>query len=123
MAGSRSGATGLIAFLATLGAFFSFLRPLTGLVRKLRLAKGFLKLAQVSSFIAGAQQLCLIAFEPSRFRRHLRPHDAVARARAYIGVIVSQHQTDARWSHEDLNTGHEQSPRARASPTIWAASS
>ena len=64
MAGSRSGATRLIAFLATLGAFFSFLRPLTGLLRKLRLAKGFLKLAQVSSFIAGAQQLCLYEDRP-----------------------------------------------------------
>ena len=41
---------------------------------------------------------------------HLTPHDARMRARAYIGVIVSQHQTDARCrSHEDLNTGHEQS--------------
>ena len=43
-------------------------------------------------------------------RAHLTPHDARVRARAYSGIIVPQHQTDARrGSNEQLNTGHEKS--------------
>ena len=103
MAGSRSGATRLIAFFATLGAFFGLARPLTGLLRKLRLAKVFLKLAQAGALIAGPQQVRLIAFEPSRFRRHLGPHGAGARARAYI-VQIRRRTTGRRPSLSIIGT-------------------
>ena len=110
MPGSRSSATRLIAFLATLGAFFGLTHSLIALLHKLRLSKSSMKLAQSRAFGAGAQQLRFIAFKPRHFRRHLTPHDARGRARAYIGVIVPQHQTDARRGcHEHLNTGYEKS--------------
>ena len=84
MASSRLGTAGLVAFLAAPGAFLGFACAIAGLLRKVGLSGSLLELAQAHALITGAQQLRFVAFEPILFGRHLRPHDARTRARAYM---------------------------------------
>jgi hypothetical protein len=76
MAGPRLRPARGIAFFALPGAFL-------GLVRNAGLFGSLLSFTLVDALFVFTQQLRFVALNPGLFGRHLTPHDAPARARAY----------------------------------------